>query len=144
MDSCRRTGIDTIVRVRDGRWEVLTLASGAGNEVRVLSSDRCSITRDVERRCPMLREPLAGQHCHMHGGPWTSSSMTAAAAWKDHQQRLVAATGCDTCRGETYVLQGKFLRGGGPIALFPVPEPTRWLVADTRPLVMKADEVGVE
>lgn len=139
LGSCHRLGIDTVVRVRDGEWQVLTLRAGNGSEVRVLSSDPCSMTRDVEHRCPMLPAPRPGEYCHMRGGPWTSSSIHAAAAWKDHRRQIGAAVGCDTCEGRRYLFQGRVRDGGGPVSIVDQPVPTRWLTPHEERIVM-ADE----
>lgn len=44
--------------------------------------------------------------CKMWGGPWTSSSISAAYLWSAHRALLLDAFGCDVCAGEG---------GGGPI-----------------------------
>ncbi|MBB1483291.1 hypothetical protein H5392_05355 [Tessaracoccus sp. MC1865] len=38
--------------------------------------------------------------CKMYGGPWTSSSITAAYFWSQHRALLLDAFGCDVCEGE--------------------------------------------
>lgn len=124
---CHQLGIETVVRVRDGKWQVLILCAGNGSEVRLVSSDPCSITRDVEHRCPLLPSPEAGQYCRMRGGPWTSSSIHAAAAWKNHRRQIGAAVGCDTCEGTRYMFQGQVHEGGGPVSVVDTSVPTRWL-----------------
>lgn len=127
LELCHGFGIDTVVRVRDGAWQVLTLRAGKGAEVRVLTSDPCSVTRDVDRRCVLLPAPEAGQYCHMRGGPWTSSSIHSAGGWRDHRDQIGAAIGCDTCEGKRYLLQGQVKKGGGPVSVVPVPRLNRWL-----------------
>lgn len=37
--------------------------------------------------------------CKRYGGPWTSSSMTAALVWETHRKMLVEALGCTVCHG---------------------------------------------
>ena len=122
----REFAIERVVRVAEGRWEVLDLT---GAEPQVVSSDACTITREVDRRCPLLDSPDSGQYCHLVGGPWVSASIDAAGAWKQRWRALNEAVGCDTCKGERYMFQQKVVRGGGPIELTPTPGPTRWLRA---------------
>lgn len=38
--------------------------------------------------------------CKVYGGPWTSSSFTAANFWRCHRVLLIEAFGCDVCNGE--------------------------------------------
>lgn len=38
--------------------------------------------------------------CKVYGGPWTSSSMSAALVWRHHRAMLLEAFGCDVCHGE--------------------------------------------
>jgi hypothetical protein len=140
VEICHGMGIGTVVRLRAGLWQVLTLRAGGGNRVRVLSSDPCSITRDVDHRCVMLPAPEVGQYCHMRGGPWTSRSMSAAAAWKSHRTQIGAPVGCDTCEGKRYMLQGEVFEKGGPIDVVTSPVPTRWLMPHEDPIVMDGDD----
>jgi hypothetical protein len=78
----------------------------------------------------MQLAPSVGEYCHMRGGPWTSSSIHAAAGWRDQRNRFVAAIGCDTCEGTRHQFQGKILSSGGPITIAHTPAPTRWLAPD--------------
>jgi hypothetical protein len=134
LDIARQKGVTTVVRVQGGAWEVLALTHAVRPRVDVVTSAACSITRDVEHRCPMQQTPDAGQYCRMRGGPWTSASIHAATGWQHHRDLLVAAVGCDTCEGVRYLFQGRVFTGGGPIPLAPIAMPTRWLAADeTRP-----------
>lgn len=125
LDVARRMGIHTVVQVDDGQWTVLA-PDGQPQAP-------ASLTRDVERRCPMQCRPQAGEYGHMRGGPWTGASIRAAQGWKDHRDRLVTAVGCDVCEGVRYVFQGRVRQGGGPIPLVARPMPTRWLIPDDRP-----------
>ncbi len=132
LDISRRLGIRTVVRVTDGRWEVLTLSDAPSRRFDIVASAACSLTRDVERRCPMQLTPGNGEYCSMRGGPWTSASIHAAAGWCDQRNRLVAAVGCDTCEGTRHQFQGKIHSSGGPITIVNSPTPTRWLAPDGR------------
>jgi hypothetical protein len=136
----RRMGVTTVVRVQDGRWDVLAMTGVEPPRFEVVASAACSITRDVEQRCPMQQAPAAGQYCRMRGGPWTSSSIHAAAGWRHHRELLVAAVGCDTCEGVRFQLQGRICTGGGPIAIAPLAIPTRWLTADETRKVRGSDD----
>jgi hypothetical protein len=129
LEACGRLGIDTVVRIRDGQWEVLSLAGGDVDDARVVSSDPCSVTRDVDRRCVLLRAPEKGEYCRMRGGPWVRRSIEASLAWKHHRAQLVGPLGCDTCDGVRYLFQDQVREGGGPIGLVELAVPTRWLVA---------------
>ncbi len=143
LGRCRQMGIRTVVRIADGRWEVLSLGDGQSRRFTVVASAECTLTRDDEHRCPMQRTPAAGMYCRMRGGPWTSSSIHAAAGWRDHRDRLVAAVGCDTCEGMRYQLQGRILTSGGPIAIVRAPSPTRWLAPDESTLVVEGGDDDV-
>lgn len=133
QSACHRLGIGTVVRIRDGQWQVLALEGPQGREARVVSSDPCSVTRDVDRRCVLLPAPEVGEYCRMHGGPWVRRSIEAALAWRLHRGRLVASVGCDTCEGSRYVFQGVVREGGGAIGLVDLPVPTRWLAPEPEP-----------
>ena len=100
----------------------------------MVSSDPCSITRDVEHRCPMQPAPDTGQYCHMRGGPWTSKSIHAAPHGRHSRRQIVIAVGCDTCDGTRYLLQGQVVEGGGPISLVDNPVPNRWLAPIEEPI----------
>ena len=91
LDISRRLGIRTVVRITEGRWEVLSLGDAPPRRFAVVASAACSLTRDDEHRCPMHLTPGNGEYCHMRGGPWTSSSIHAAAGWRDQRNRFVAA-----------------------------------------------------
>jgi hypothetical protein len=137
LDISRRLGIRTVVRITEGTWEVLSLGDAPPRRFAAVASAACSLTRDDEHRCPMQLAPGNGEYCSMRGGPWTSSSIHAAAGWRDQRDRLVAAIGCDTCEGTRHQFQGKILSSGGPITIVPTPTPTRWLAPDGRRLGTK-------
>jgi len=137
LDISRRLGIRTVVRVTEGRWEVLTLGDSPSRRFDIAGSAACSLTRDDEHRCPMQLAPQAGEYCSMRGGPWTSASIHAASGWRDQRNRLVAAVGCDTCEGIRHQFQGKIHNSGGPITIVNSPTPTRWLTPDERRLDTK-------
>ena len=87
LDISRRLGLRTVVRITDGTWEVLSLGDAPPRRFAVVASAACSLTRDDEHRCPMQLAPQAGEYCSMRGGPWTSSSIHAAAGWRDQRNR---------------------------------------------------------
>ena len=132
LDISRRLGIHTVVRVTEGRWEVLTLSEPPSRRFDIAASAACSLTRDDEHRCPMQLAPQVGEYCRMSGGPWTSASIDAAAGWRDQRNRLVTTVGCDTCEGTRHQFQGKIHNSGGPITIVNSPTPTRWLTPDGR------------
>lgn len=71
----------------------------------------------------------AGGVCKMWGGPWTSSSISAAYFWKMHRALLLDAFGCDVCEGEG---------GGGPIGGVELFTPSRaggWQRGAPRPAI---------
>ena len=123
LDISRRLGIRTVVRITKGTWEVLTLSDPPAPRFEIVASAACSLTRDDEHRCPMQLTPGNGEYCSMRGGPWTSSSIHAAAGWRDQRNRFVAAIGCDTCEGTRHQFQGKILNSGGPITIAPTRPP---------------------
>jgi hypothetical protein len=59
----------------------------------------------VTVHCPMNTDDEPGARCTSRGGPWTSSSIHAAALWSTHRDLVVSRLGCDTCDA-----------GGAPIA----------------------------
>lgn len=54
--------------------------------------------------------------CKMYGGPWTSSSISAALIWKSHRAMLLDAFGCGVCMAEG---------GDGPIGAVDLFSPSR-------------------
>lgn len=65
-------------------------------------------------RCPM-RTDDSTERCAMHGGPWTSGSIHAAAIWKAHRSLLVSRLGCRPCDGQRLPTLGPLGRVGGPL-----------------------------
>lgn len=55
------------------------------------------IVRPARLGCPM--QGGVEDWCKRYGGPWTSSSMTAALVWETHRKMLVEALGCTVCHG---------------------------------------------
>lgn len=91
----RRHGQDVVLR-----WDAAGLApvatrpgvdlAGAGEPVPVMM-------RSARTGCPMRCG--ADDWCKRVGGPWTSSSITAALVWEEHRSMLVSALGCGVCHG---------------------------------------------
>ncbi len=48
--------------------------------------------------CPLMLEFDAENECRPYGGPWTSSSIHAAAIWGFQSKLLVNALGCSACQ----------------------------------------------
>lgn len=142
LSACHLLGIDTVVRVRDGQWQVLELHGRSAGDARVLTADPCSVTREVDQRCVLLPAPEVGEYCRMRGGPWVRRSIEASLAWQLHRARLLDAVGCDTCSGVRYEHQGQVRERGGPIGLVDLPVPTRWLVAVSEPPPVRAEGDG--
>ena len=83
---------------------------------------------DVTGVCVMPNKD-PGKVCVMRGGPYTSSSISAAADWAEQRTRLIAALGCETCeQGRLYGFgrEGRILTGGGPISVVGHPVVTRY------------------
>lgn len=129
LSTAQQVGIDTVVEVVDSQWKVLSMKWGPSYRFTETARGIASLTRDGEPRCPMQAVPEVGEYCRMYGGPWTSRSIAAAAAWREHRSRLVEAAGCATCEGVRYLFQDKVFSGGGPITRQEIPISTRWLEA---------------
>ena len=134
LQRCRANGITRVVRIDNGSWQVLDIDLSQADPIKVVSTDRCTLTRDVQRRCPMLAAPSPGERCKIVGGPYGSVAIHLAGSWRQHQAILSTAIGCDTCQGTGPTA------GGTSISLLPAagddrivnPIPTRWLTADER------------
>ena len=48
--------------------------------------------------CPLMLEFEAEKECRPYGGPWTSSSIEAAAIWSFQSKLLINALGCSACQ----------------------------------------------
>ena len=88
----RRNGQDVALRWDADGWSPIPLREGvfvAGTvPVRV---------GPAATGCPFRRG--ADGPCKVGGGPWTSSSISAALIWKKHRELLLDAFGCDVCEG---------------------------------------------
>jgi hypothetical protein len=70
----------------------------------------------VPLTCPMRSDDIPGERCILHGGPFISASMHAAAIWRDHRRLLTSRLRCEPCddgRGPTLGPYG----AGGVITL---------------------------
>lgn len=82
------------------RWDeqgLTPLATREGVEVGGDDPVAVQIT-PAKTGCP-LRCGADGP-CKMYGGPWTSSSISAAYFWSSHRALLLDAFGCHVCEGE--------------------------------------------
>ncbi|MDO5676812.1 MAG: DUF3293 domain-containing protein [Propionibacteriaceae bacterium] len=114
------------------RWDsdgLLPLAAKSGVEVGVDEPVAVRI-QPALTGCPLRRG--ADEECTMVGGPWTSSSISAAFFWQQHRELLLDAFGCDVCGGEA--------RGGarGAVELFAPSREGGW----QRGLPMTVDEMS--
>lgn len=87
-----------------GRLDVVAATSG-----EVVDSSPACLTRAV-LTCPLIPDAQCGQLCRMHGGPWVSSSINAAAHWSANRANRLADVGCDTC-GNGAVVAGPMSDG---------------------------------
>ena len=60
--------------------------------------------------CPMRLDERPGRQCTVHGGPWTSGAIHAAAVWQSHRALLTSLLGCEVCADGTGPVNGP---GGG-------------------------------
>ncbi len=65
---------------------------------------------DEPMTCPMRPDDRPGERCTVHGGPWTSGAIHAAAVWQSHRGLLTSQLGCDACADATSTVLGP---GGG-------------------------------
>ena len=47
------------------------------------------------RSCPLIPDARPGDMCRLHGGPWVSMSILAAANWNDRRALFLDLVGCD-------------------------------------------------
>ncbi|MCG6568143.1 hypothetical protein [Tessaracoccus sp. ZS01] len=82
------------------RWDASGLTPVATREGVDVGGDEPVAVQLTPARtgCPMRCG--ADGVCKMYGGPWTSSSITAAYFWSRHCDLLLDAFGCDVCEGE--------------------------------------------
>lgn len=67
--------------------------------------------------CPMRVDDIEGARCAMHGGPYGSRAIHAAAIWSTHRQLLLTRLGCDPCAGGTEPTLGPLGSTVGPVML---------------------------
>ncbi len=51
----------------------------------------------AKQECPVRKFGTKGEKCVLHGGPWTSASMTAAVIWTTRRRIALSLLGCDAC-----------------------------------------------
>ena len=76
----------------------------------VAASRRHWQVTDEPMTCPMRLDERPGETCTVHGGPWTSGAIHAAAVWQSHRALLTSLLGCDTCADGAGPVNGP---GGG-------------------------------
>ncbi len=98
-----------VVRDDDKGWEAASALGGRflvrwsedGAELVDLVSravvDRWQMQgRTVRHRCcPLIPDARPGDMCRLHGGPWVSMSILAAANWHDRRALFLDMVGCD-------------------------------------------------
>ena len=67
----------------------------------------------------MRLDERPGERCTVHGGPWTSGAIHAAAVWQSHRGLLTSLLGCDACADATGTVHGPS-GGRGAIMLSPL------------------------
>lgn len=123
LDAARALGVPVILYRREGTVSVLDpdgAVLGHGAELRAESTGTCVMPNE---------EP--GSVCYMHGGPYGSRAINAAADWRLERTRLLRALGCTTCEQGRYFRfratgPDRLLSGGGPISLTPHTVTTRY------------------
>ena len=108
----RPEGGRTVIEVRESdRGELVTQGFGR-------------VGRLTARTCPLLPGSGRGDLCRMHGGPWISASIHAAAWWRRKRARAVEAVGCDTCGDASIKIFpfGRITGGGGTVSVGPGPQ----------------------
>jgi hypothetical protein len=76
----------------------------------VAQSERAWAITDEPMTCPMRLDERPGEQCTVHGGPWTSGAIHAAAVWQSHRALLTTLLGCDSCSDGSGAVNGP---GGG-------------------------------
>lgn len=85
-----------------------------------------SVSRLVQRAtlqvapmtCPMiLEDDDVNARCTLHGGPYTSRSIHAAALWRAHRTLLMDRLGCAACENGTLPTNGPFGAAVGGVSL---------------------------
>ena len=106
LDLARRAGQAAIVRVDDDVVRVVPTRTVAA----VARSSRPWTLSARPETCPMRLDDVADAPCVVHGGPWTSRSIHAAALWQTHRDLLAPRLGCAVCHDATRPVAGP---GGG-------------------------------
>ncbi len=82
-------------RLGAGSIEVVDVSAGPTPSVVARGS---AVARRVSATtCPLIPGSGCGDLCRLHGGPWISRSIRAAARWEARRARMIRALGCDTC-----------------------------------------------
>ena len=81
-----------------------------------------TVTREVtvELRpmtCPMRVDDLEEKKCVIHGGPFGSRAIHAAAIWSTHRELIMPRLGCTPCGGGVDPTLGPLAGAGGPVML---------------------------
>jgi len=103
-DLARSCGQEALLRWDLERLTVLPTGDRVGE-----SSSAWALT-DEPVLCPMRTDDIAGGRCRVHGGPWTSGAIHAAAVWQEHRAVLTRYLGCGVCADGTDPVDGP---GGG-------------------------------
>lgn len=103
-----------------GTLQLIELTGGL--EGRLLAEFPAVLRRLDVRACPVLRDARPGDVCRMHGGPWVSRSVQAAANWERRRARMIRALGCDTCANGSFTVVGsQLVRGRRAVLTGPQP-----------------------
>ena len=101
----------TVWRSENGRSVLDVVELDRWPDEHVVATGYASLGRVEHRPCPLIPGAGRADLCQMHGGPWISRSITAAARWEGKRSRMVTALGCDTCGdGSIKVFCGRPLR----------------------------------
>ncbi len=106
----------TVWRCEDGRSVLDVVDLARWPEEAVVATGHAALGRLAHRPCPLIPGAGSADLCKMHGGPYVSRSITAAARWERKRARMLSALGCDTCGDGAIKLFGgrcvRVLNGG--------------------------------
>ncbi len=105
-----------------GFGTVTIVPTGLRDDVHLVTLESEELT--VDATCPMRSDAASSGRCVMRGGPWTSSSIHAAAIWSTHRELMLTRLGCAPCGGGTEPILGG--PTGRPVSLGDVFLPSRY------------------
>jgi hypothetical protein len=117
IDLARKYGQKGLVALTDTTLEVILV-----DEPTPANSQTLKVIELPTAPCPLMLEFEAEKECHPYGGPWTSSSIEAAAIWSFQSKLLIGALGCSVCQKPSQ----PYRQRSGAIAIRPAAVPSRF------------------